>query len=641
MIILIPKVVRKVWDKWNIRSFFIISILVQILLLLTATLRKKTSNKWVIRTIWAGYLLADWTANLAVNLIFDREEKYTDTVDDTGLLLVLWTPFLLLLLGGQDRITSLILTLLLLLAGTIKYGERTAALYLASLDSLGISLLREPDPGPNYEKLMRLYSNFRDSHIPVDIVFVEDIESHVEVKESHVEKNDANYAYTIANMYRGLIVNLMFSSREHRESQEFFHKGSSNDALRILEIELNFFYDILHTKVEVAYSRLAKMSRFISIGLIEVALSLFYKEEKRGFKRFDIEVTYTMFLGVLGLDMVTLLLWMVSDWTIASFKMKPIWKQSERETSQSELQERATPIIYKRWSETLSQFKFLNDGLLKSSERMNEAESRNVINKFICDKVNGILKYFHIKDFIDQMMNACTQSRRVFHQPLTNKLWEFIFKELLEKSLSADDEDEAHRISSARGGWVLENGDFTDEFDYSLLMPYVKEVAYDESLLFWHIATELCYQKDKDLPNSKDDKELSKLLSYYTLYFISATRFNDTLAKTHRFLHQNEIKSPEQACKKILEVDTGSVLFDACMLAKELDKLKTELKWKATSKVWVELLSYAASRRIANSHIQQLSKGGELLTFVWLLMAQLVLREAWAESRTRAKLIAG
>ena len=151
---------------------------------------------------------------------------------------------------------------------------------------------------------------------------------------------------------------------------------------------------------------------------------------------------------------------------------------------------------------------------------MNEAESRNVINKFICDKVNGILKYFHIKDFIDQMMNACTQSRRVFHQPLTNKLWEFIFKKLLEKSLSADNEDGAYRISSARGGWVLENGDFTDEFDYSLLMPYIKEVAYDESLLFWHISTELCYQKDKDLPNSKDDKELSKLLSYYTLYIL-------------------------------------------------------------------------------------------------------------------------
>ena len=72
-------------------------------------------------------------------------------------------------------------------------------------------------------------------------------------------------------------------------------------------------------------------------------------------------------------------------------------------------------------------------------------------------------------------------------------LWEFIFHELLEKSYFADDSEEAKRISSARGEWILENG----YFDYSLisskLMPHVKNVAYDESLLLWHIATELCY----------------------------------------------------------------------------------------------------------------------------------------------------
>ena len=67
-----------------------------------------------------------------------------------------------------------------------------------------------------------------------------------------------------------------------------------------------------------------------------------------------------------------------------------------------------------------------------------------------------VLQVDQMYRFLDQMMNACTQSRRVFHQPLTNKLQEFIFKELLEKSVSADDEDEANRMSSARGGWVLE-----------------------------------------------------------------------------------------------------------------------------------------------------------------------------------------
>ena len=83
-----------------------------------------------------------------------------------------------------------------------------------------------------------------------------------------------------------------------------------------------------------------------------------------------------------------------------------------------------------------------------------------------------------------------------------------------------------------------------------------------------------------------------------------------------------------------------SVLFDANILAKEIIKLGSE-KWKVTSKVWVELLSYAASRSRGNAHVQQLSRGVELLTFVWLLMAQLGLRESWVETRFGTKLIVG
>ena len=104
--------------------------------------------------------------------------------------------------------------------------------------------------------------------------------------------------------------------------------------------------------------------------------------------------------------------------------------------------------------------------------------------------------------------------------------------------------------------------------------------------------------------------------------------------------------------QRILDVDTRfkpayvkgniskSALFDASTLAKELTKLGTQ-KWEVTSKVWVELLSYAASRSRGNGHVQQLSKGCELLTFVWLLMAHLGLRESWVEICIRTKLIVG
>jgi hypothetical protein len=85
-----------------------------------------------------------------------------------------------------------------------------------------------------------------------------------------------------------------------------------------------------------------------------------------------------------------------------------------------------------------------------------------------------------------------------------------------------------------------------------------------------------------------------------------------------------------------------SVLFDACMLAKELDKLGDE-KWKLISKVWVEMLSYAASHCRPATHAQQVSKGGQLISFVWLLMAHFGLGEQFQinEGHARAKLVVG
>ncbi|XP_030958318.1 uncharacterized protein LOC115980178 [Quercus lobata] len=109
--------VRQLWQRWNLRSFILFSIVVQIFLLFTAPLRKETANKAFIIIIWAAYLIADWAAGFAVGLIFDSEEKYTAsgainntvsflvtknhgifstvssrTKDDTGLLLM-WTLF--------------------------------------------------------------------------------------------------------------------------------------------------------------------------------------------------------------------------------------------------------------------------------------------------------------------------------------------------------------------------------------------------------------------------------------------------------------------------------------------------------------------------------------------------------------------
>ena len=109
----------------------------------------------------------------------------------------------------------------------------------------------------------------------------------------------------------------------------------------------------------------------------------------------------------------------------------------------------------------------------------------------------------------------------------------------------------------------------------------------------------------------------------------------------------------EEAYKALLLIETivkpievkgdrsKSVLFNACILAKELKKLDEMKRWKVMSEVWVELLSYAASHCRANTHAEQFNKGGELVTFVWLLMTQLGLGDQFQveAGHARAKLL--
>uniref|UniRef100_A0A7N2L307 DUF4220 domain-containing protein n=1 Tax=Quercus lobata TaxID=97700 RepID=A0A7N2L307_QUELO len=776
--------------------------------------------------IWAAYLIADWAASFAVGLVFDSEEKYTasgainntasylvmmnqgvvSTIgsrsrDDTGLLLVMWTPFLLLLVGGQDRITSFAIednelwlrhliwlflqifttgfvfyqsfhlntlwipTIFLLLAGTIKYAERIAALYLASSDSFGTSVLGEPDPGPNYERLMSAFTHYKGNNLPIKMEYVHDLESQAnENTIADVRKLDPHElvqrAHHFAYIYKGLIVNLMFSSREHTESREFFTKRRPKQTLKILEIQLNYFYDLLHTKVLVATSNIGKISRGISTGLVVAAFSLFFLEEKGTFKtEFDVVVTYTLFVGVLALDMVTLFIWFYSDWTVdylkkldkdsLTFKIikKLLFLKKEKRKKVSPLRSKIIKFLFpkrqrqeqprrikkvgsKRWSEDLSQFNFL-DYCFRRRSRSRSKTIGEIISKIdlvVRVQGNGILPYLDIindfiyyllynifyyylprdvKNFIDLKKNDfIIQMKYVTSHHFDPHLWKFIFDELSEKSYFADDPEEAKRISSARGEWILESGDFNYSLISSKLMHYVKNVAYDESLLLWHIATELCYNNteqhshppfvypldckycdancynkrivmaEKFLDNADlhsrmpsrcdhcDAREISKRLSDYMFYLlyqqqgmmsevsgISKQRFKDTSSEAQRFFSEYGGKDLQQGCINILEVNTSvkpvyvkgdrskSVLFDACMLAKEIQDLGPEIKWKVTSQVWVEFLSYAASRSRAKAHVQQLSKGGELITFVWLLMAQLGLKEhAWVETRTRAKL---
>ncbi|XP_030507044.2 uncharacterized protein LOC115722069 isoform X1 [Cannabis sativa] len=358
---------------------------------------------------------------------------------------------------------------------------------------------------------------------------------------------------------------------------------------------------------------------------------------------------------------------------------------------------RIRATLFGRWSEVISGYNFITYSL---RERFDDIEIDQdhveccwngvLINKikYAYGKVTKCFtKISNIMIDILGLTGIVNELKYTIGYRMNEHLWNFIFKELQDKAKDAEDVKMAKRICEAKGSYVLLKGMKDNEEEIKELVPYIDEVSYDKSLVLWHIATELCYQNDfisNELDPMKDDKynnqlyHFSKLLSDYMLYLlvlqptmmsaviagVGQIRFWDmkeeikesfvhTSEEAKRFFSRrgNGKGKEKEACMDILAVNTTikpatvkgdrskSVLFDACVLAKKLDQFGDK-KWEILSSFWVEMLSYAASHCRPDSHAQLVSKGGELITFVWLLMAHLGLGDQYQkEGLVRADLV--
>ncbi|KAG2666285.1 hypothetical protein I3760_15G051000 [Carya illinoinensis] len=742
MVEVIPKRLQKTWEIWNVRGVILFSLSLQIVLFLGAPMRKRTGNKLFILIIWGSYFLADWAASFTIGLI--TSSRNSSKIIQKSDLLAFWAPFLLLHLGGPDTITAFALednelwlrhfltlifqvfasfyvfletlpnnklwlpTSLIFLAGVIKYSERTRSLYRASWGTFRETMLTEADPGPEYAKLMEAFSSKKLARLPTTMSQKLD----VEIKESKSafyspppgeildDFEVVKYGFHFFKIFKGLIVDLI-SHNDRNESRNFFLKRKPEDALKVLEVELNFIYEVLYTKFFVIHDLIGYLLRSVSSLSVLASLGIFFFVDcKQDLDKFDIRVTYTLLLGALGLEAIALFNLIFSDWTTASLDKKPktasldkkpktasldkkpktisgvLWTIFEKylkfwnpkwskckDGSSTEL--RTSPVLRRRWSESVAGFNLITYCLKELPKKSNEENDQYCLGiyKKTTNLLHHVGKYFlkyvvkplGAQDFLDELKYAPKQ-------PLRKDLWEFIFEELLRKSKEAGQPENIKKISSARGAYVL-NEYCKEKLEVEVVLletlktEYIENFTFDESLLLWHIATELCFRDELEgvsHGSQFDLKFISKLVSDYMLYLlvmkpsmmsavagIGQIRYRDTCAEAKRFFHNKGLgpnNIEKEACENLLAVNTDvkpahvkgdrskSVLFDACMLAKELQKFK-EMKWEVISRVWVEMLSYASNHCRPNAHAQQVSRGGQLINLVWLLMAHFGLVE--------------
>lgn len=251
-------------------------------------------------------------------------------------------------------------------------------------------------------------------------------------------------------------------------------------------------------------------------------------------------------------------------------------------------------------------------------------------------------------------------------QGVVPELKDLIFQQLKDKSkIIMDNPDEIklwETVSTHRGDDVLNQIGCGKDFEWSTV-----GVDFHDSLLLWHIATELCYYDELNRIPARKPSEISKCLSDYMLYLFvmwpnllpkgfGEIRYRNTceeavlvfkqkkkLTKNHADKAYVELLRDETAASfERLQADRYiSVLIYGIRLAKQLQALKPEgqlhrgcdEKWEMIDKVWVELLAYAAVRCGWKEHAQQLRRGGELLTHVCLLMAHLGLSDQYQSQK--------
>ncbi|OMP00227.1 hypothetical protein COLO4_12827 [Corchorus olitorius] len=291
-----------------------------------------------------------------------------------------------------------------------------------------------------------------------------------------------NRAYSYSrNILNGLLVDLV-KVEDLDEAVDYLKNKKAKDALAVMEVELNFMYEILYTKVVVVNSKLGYIVRVIAFGLVLASLGLFHvRTDKDGYNKFDVGITYALLLVAVVVDVMELLMIKFSDWTcvrrrnrhclslgcfnqvvdaifsrlLALKKCRWIPCQCKIDEDVGSHNRLATPFLFRRWSGSVSTLNLISYCLKRKETSIHHVPSSSkAIPKVICwwwlgSVVNQSLSYVG-KMITEPLMPYWGPMMYVSTEPLTEDLWKYIFDEVLQKLEDAGYDPQSADILSER-----------------------------------------------------------------------------------------------------------------------------------------------------------------------------------------------
>ncbi|XP_058225088.1 uncharacterized protein LOC131334193 [Rhododendron vialii] len=647
---------RAFWENWDMRILILYILLTQLYLHFSGRIRRQSRSSLIIVNVWLLYLFSDLFATIALGKLSklkvnsDAKDYLNQMKNSTydkathsfkippldskvkmgkDALRVIWAPLILFYLGGPDTITILRFEENKLwmrhLSGLGMQGLRTAYALVATLFMPGsiaylALLLCIPGIIKYGERVWVVWSNSNDDYtglIPLG--------STPEIDESRAPQPRARLAL--------LAHSWLHTLRPHVEDYEcvagevralvtqFRERISTGDeAFKLIEIELGLIYEMLFSKVGTIFTLWGSILRFLSfsflVSLLVVFLSTLMRNKLPEHFIGDDVITIVLLAGAIFLDLAGIVVQLYSDWAL-------IWACNNIDR----IKWGANPVL------------FLHKNIISDRKTwsgvMGQLSLREYCKNYkptVCDKT-----WERLFGKEKMLKRYKTQKKLVPH-----------LKDLIFDGLRA--------ISGVRRAeWTLLRDDHAQQFKY-----WRNELEFSQSIVIWHVATEVCYWSD---PGNVDTKaRVVKMLSDYMMYLLvaCAPRFpfcnicdeimqnrkdmkelfdsyegvgnkgnttDTTLVNKKRI--ENKGKTTDTTLVKKAGVENKGNNTDAA-LVKEAQRIVHGMKgdsnswdWDIMGHAWVEMIRYAARENPVKNHIEELRRGGEFFTHVWLLIMHL------------------
>ncbi|KAF8687483.1 hypothetical protein HU200_043177 [Digitaria exilis] len=663
------------WKAWGIQALVLLSFTLQVALVVLSEFRRCIDSGTLRFFVWSAYMAADATAIYVLGHMSVSSSRSPEHDE----LVAFWAPFLLMHLGGQDSITayaiednrlwlrhlqtlavqaaaaayvlyeSLVVasagspsllrwaTLVMLVVGVVKYGERVWALKCAS----------SSPAGKNY----RMFHN-QDMMYKTDRYVQKVVSGGPMDTEAYLLMAQEILDVPI-DLLKGPQTKELGDSNNYKLHTDLRAEGQ---LYRVVELQLSLMYDVFYTKEEVLHSNLYGLCiRMLSAMATVAAFLLFHllivlMGDGGRYSKANVAITYVLLAGAVALETASLLRAVLSSWTRALLIRR--WRNRKFDDSYFS-------AVTRR--HRLSHFLVCNLTRLRRlfhaaewrkscswSRAMGQHSLLRVCTRSIASRRSKMARWMEAEEW----WNTLAYSWSVPVSPFIEKL---LMDKVLSISSWQDDEDGGQRLLfDSRGQEELKRrGVYEQEgLEWSL----------ENRIVVWHIATSiyLSWWHKKQQSEAKSPRqdmamaEAVEALSNYMMFLLASrphmlhpTASRDayveicyvlTTIRRGRCGHTSaeallgDLRDIADALETMPSVrdNLEARLRTSCELGAKLvregegeddeeeEENKTQLDLLA--QVWVEAICYAAQRCSAYSHAKQLSNGGELITVAAILL---------------------